>query len=111
MHLWYIIFRLVNSRFEYPFTLNTKTLNNGKHTLIVKVVDGTFQKIQHTSYDFQVDNVPLQAAFVRQSGESRVFQGRTLHVQFQVNKPLKESQISLLSKTYQCFPKKNSIVI
>lgn len=105
-------FSISKQSFEYPFTLNTKTLNNGKHTLVVKVVDGTFHKnTAHISYDFQVDNVPLQAAFVRQSSESRVFQGRTLHVQFQVNKPLKESQISLLSKTYQCFPEaKNSLV-
>lgn len=105
-------FSIAKQSFEYPFTINTKTLPNGPHTLVVKVVDGTFHK--HTTqkeFTFQVDNVPLQAAFVRQASELRVFQGRTLHVQFQVNKPLKEAYISVFSKMYPCFPEaKHSLV-
>src|SRR5216684_2706953 len=38
------------------------------------------------AYDFYVDNLPLQAVFVKTGTPYKVFQGRTLHVQFQVNK-------------------------
>ncbi len=99
-------------QFEHPFTLNTRTLTNGKHTLQVKAVDGTYYKNSaQQEYAFTVDNSPLQAAFVQQEGEKKVFQGRTLHVQFQVNKPLKDAKINVFSKQYDCFKEgKNSLI-
>src|SRR3989338_201686 len=64
-------FSISKKIFEYPFSINTRTLTNGKHTLEVKLVDGTFQKNESLqSYNFYVDNTPLQAAFVNQNNEA-----------------------------------------
>lgn len=92
-----------------PFALPTKTLSNGKHVLKVEFVDGTFSRNKVTlERDFYVDNQPLQAAFVIGSSY-KVFQGRTLHVQFQVNKEIKSARVQALSHTYECYPEsKNS---
>ena len=90
--------------FEYPFTLNTRTMSNGKHQIDVKLTSGTFHSNEiHILYDIFIDNIPLQAAFVQQSTDVKVFQGKTLHIQFQTNKPLKEVTAQLLSKKYTCF--------
>jgi murein DD-endopeptidase MepM/ murein hydrolase activator NlpD len=51
-----------------------------------------------------VDNSPLQAAFVKNEGDQKVFQGRTLQIQFQVNKPIDSAKVSILSKEYDAFP-------
>lgn len=90
---------------EYPFTIPTTTIANGKHTLKLEFKDGRFnrnkQEIERTFY---VDNVPLQAAFIKSDSENKVFQGRTLHVQLQVNKEVKEATITALAKTYKFVP-------
>jgi hypothetical protein len=105
-------FSIGKQSFEHPFAINTRTLTNGKHSLQTKVVDGTFKKNECAqTYNFHVDNTPLQAAFVRQNQESRVFQGRTLHVQFQVNKPLKEAKVHAFTKEYDCFPESENSLI
>ena len=44
-------------------------------------------------YGFYVDNSPLQAAMVRSEADYKVLQGRTLHVQFQVNKEIKSVMV------------------
>lgn len=105
-------FSIGKQSFEHPFSINTRTLVNGKHALQVKLIDGTFQKNEVSkSYNFHVDNTPLQAAFVRQNNDARVFQGRTLHVQFQANKPLKEAKVHIFSNQYDCFPEaENSLI-
>ncbi len=105
-------YSISKKQFEHPFNLNTRTLTNGKHTLVVKAVDGTYYKnTAQQEYNFTVDNTPLQAAFIEQDGEKKVFQGRTLHVQLQVNKPLKEAKINVFSKQYDCFKEgKNSLI-
>ena len=41
--------------------------------------------------------MPLQAAFVRSEADYKVFQGRTLHLQFQANKEIKEAKVKALS--------------
>jgi murein DD-endopeptidase MepM/ murein hydrolase activator NlpD len=94
------------------FTIPTKTISNGKHTLRAAITDNTFQKNAITiDRFFYVDNVPLQAALVKAENEYKVFQGRTLHVQFQINKDIKEATITALSNTYTCFPEsKNSSI-
>src|SRR5690606_14663134 len=54
---------------------------------------------------------PLQAVFLRASSPYKVFQGRTLHVQFQANKEIKHAFVKTLSRTYECFAEaKNSYV-
>jgi len=92
------------------FTIQTKTLNNGKHILKAEFCDNTFNcnKIE-LSRDFYIDNSPLQAVFVKVGTPYKVFQGRTLHIQFQINKEIKSAFINTLSRTFECFPEaKNS---
>ena len=105
-------FSLGKKSFEHPFTINTRALANGKHELIIKLIDGTYQKnIKENAYNFFVDNVPLQAAFIQQENDAKVFQGRTLHVQFQTSKPLKEATVHIFSQKYNCFPEMNDSTI
>jgi len=95
---------------EYPFTIPTQTLANGKHALKIDLTDNSYNK-NKASYEcaFYVDNVPLQAAFVQNEADFRVLQGRTLHVQFQVNKEIEKASVQAISHTYHCYPEaKNS---
>lgn len=95
---------------EYPFTVPTKTISNGKHDLKIEFIDNTYHKNKKSlDRSFLVDNIPLQAAFVRTENDYKVLQGRTLHLQFQVNKEVKEAKVHALSQDYECFPEsKNS---
>lgn len=97
---------------EHSFTIPTRTLPNGKHDVKVVLADNTYNKNKKTELiHFYVDNTPLQVAFVKPDTEFKVFQGRTLHLQFQVNKKIKEAKVQALSKTYDCFPEsKNSSI-
>lgn len=98
-------FKINKSRFDHPFSIPTKTLVNGKHTLAIEVADASRQRnCTRRELTFYVDNAPLQGAFVRPSADLKVFQGRTLHVQFQVNKEISEAKARALSKTYNCVP-------
>lgn len=98
-------FAIGKANFEFPFTLPTRTLTNGEHQLQIRLVDGTFAKNESVeTINFSVDNTPLQAAFVKQNTDYRVFQGKTLHLQFQANKPLKDATINLFSQKFPCFP-------
>lgn len=92
------------------FTLPTRTLSNGKHVLKIEFVDATFnQNKVFIEREFYIDNMPLQAVFIKAGSPYKVFQGRTLHVQFQVNKDIKSAFLNTLSKKYECFPEaKNS---
>jgi hypothetical protein len=92
------------------FAIPTKTLSNGKHVLKVEFADNTFNRNKVlVNREFYVDNMPLQAVFVKTGAPHKVFQGRTLHVQFQVNKEIDCAHINTLSRTYECFPEaKNS---
>lgn len=105
-------FKVSRKQFEHPLSLPTKSLPNGKHNLKIEIVDGSFNKNKtFKELSFYVDNTPLQAAFVRPNSDYKVFQGRTLHIQFQVNKDIKEAKINLLSKTFDCCPEsKGSLV-
>lgn len=98
-------YRLGSKEQSYPFTIPTKTIANGTHTLTLEVTDTSFRKNKCTiHHNFVVDNVPLQAAFVRSDTDYKVFQGRTLHIQFQVNKEIQQAKINALAATYQCIP-------
>jgi murein DD-endopeptidase MepM/ murein hydrolase activator NlpD len=103
----------INSReCEHPFTIPTKTISNGKHTLKVELCNATYNKGKNSlERSFSIDNLPLQAAFVRPENEYKVFQGRTLHLQMQTNKDVKDIKVRTLSNTYECFQEaKNSFV-
>lgn len=98
-------FKLSAKSQNHPFSIPTKTISNGQHTLKITLTDSTYYKnkavIEHA---FVVDNAPLQAALLRSDVDYKVFQGRTLHVQFQVNKPIKQAQVRALANTYECYP-------
>lgn len=97
-------FKVRSTSQEHPFSIPTRTLTNGKHSLKVAFTDSTFRKKTMTiDRSFFVDNTPLQAAFIRSETEYKVLQGRTLHIQFQVNKKIKEAQVNALSHHYPCF--------
>ncbi len=97
-------FKLSSSQ-ESPFTIPTQTIANGKHELTINFTDNTFHKNKASkNYQFFVDNTPLKAAFVQKQNNLKVLQGRTLHLQFQVNKKIKTAKIKTLSKTYDAFP-------
>src|ERR1700733_6098875 len=105
-------YRLSFKEREHPFIIPSKTINNGKHILKIELVDRSFAK-NKTSLEktFFIDNIPLQAAFVKTDGDYKVFQGRTLHVQFQTNKEIKEARIQALAHIFDCFPEsKNSSI-
>jgi len=105
-------YRLSKRAHEHPFAVPTKTIGNGRHTLRVELVDSTYAKNKVSlERQFNVDNLPLQAAFVKADSDFKVFQGRTLHLQLQVNKEVNDVQVQALSKTYSCFPEsKNSSI-
>lgn len=76
---------------------------DGRHMLHCSMYDTTYARNKGAcSCSLMVDNKPLQVAAVR-NDELQVLQGRTLHVQFQVNKTIKDARVHALSKSYPCF--------
>jgi len=97
-------FKINRSYCDHSFTLASTTLPDGPHNLKIQLTDGSYRRnIASQEIPFIVDNIILQAALVKPTGECKVLQGRTLHVQFQVNKEIKEAKINVLSRTYPCF--------
>ena len=102
---------MISANKPFPFCIPTHTITNGNHILSIEVYDSGYHKnkASHT-VDFYVDNTPLQSAFVH-TQPIKILQGRTAHIQFQTNKPVKHASIEFLSQTYTCFPEaKNSLV-
>ena len=105
-------FKIGKGSFSHLCDINSHSLPNGSHILAIEANAGTFQKNKATiERAFYIDNTPLQAAFVSPEPLYKVFQGRTLHIQFQVNKPIAEGIISLLSKSYHCYPESKDSLI
>lgn len=98
-------FKVSGAGQAHPFSIPSKTIANGEHSARIEFVDSTYNK-NSVELDriFYVDNMPLQAAFVRPESDAKVFQGRTLHLQFQVNKPIASAKVKALSHEYECFP-------
>lgn len=99
-------FRVNKRSCEYTYPMCTTKLSNGPHIMRVELVDGT-RLHQTVSLErlFFVDNTNLQASFVRAHTEGeKIFQGRTLHVQFQTSTPIKEATASFINAVYNCFP-------
>lgn len=105
-------FKINKKEFEYPFVIPTKSMPNGVHQLSVELTDAAYKKnkTQHTIL-FSVDNQPLQAAWVKIDSHNKVFQGRTLHLQFQVNKEIEKATIQALSATYRCCAESSNSMI
>lgn len=105
-------FRINKKEFEYNLPIATKTLTNGAHELRVFIADNSYNKnTNEASIKFSVDNDPLQAAFVKPDADYKVFQGKTLHIQFQVNKQIKQALINILSKKHMCYPEMSGSTI
>lgn len=105
-------FKINRKQDEHNFTIPTKTLSNGCHELKIEVRDGSYNK--HTTSEtltFCVDNHPLQAAFIKSDTDLKVFQGRTLHLQFQINKAIQEASVKLFGKTFMCVPEADDSLI
>lgn len=84
---------------DYTFTIPTAALPHGKHELRCEVVDSSYHKNStEESVMFIADNLPLQAAFVRSDADLKLFQGKTLHLMFQVSKPIKQAIIHALGR-------------
>jgi murein DD-endopeptidase MepM/ murein hydrolase activator NlpD len=97
---------------EHVFTIPTKTLSNGSHELKIEVRDASYRKnTTNEVMTFYIDNRPLQAAFVKSDADIKVFQGRTLHVPFQVSKPIQEASVKLFNKTFMCVPESEDSLI
>ncbi len=105
-------FSLSSGAQHYPFSIPTRTIANGDHILKIELTDATFYKrTAIINKEFYVDNVPLQAVFVKPDADYKVLQGRTLHVQFQANKEIDHATVSALANTYKCYPEsKNSSI-
>jgi len=98
-------FKINRRCFDYVVPIATKTIPQGKHVLKFEVSDAAYNKHKTAmEVPFYADNMPLQAAFVKSDTDFKVFQGRTLHVQFQVNKEIKEAKARTLSNSYTCVP-------
>ena len=98
-------FKLKTDQQEYPFVIPTKTIPNGQHRLKIELIDTTFRKNKTIAeHIFYVDNRPLQAALIKPDTSYKVFQGRTLHLQLQVNKEIKTAKAKALTREYTCFP-------
>lgn len=105
-------YKINRAHFEYTFPIATKTIPNGKHNLKIELQDASYHKNSTAQeMSFFVDNSPLQVAFLKTDQEFKVFQGRTLHIQFQVNKEIKSAQVRALSQIYTCVPEApNSLI-
>ncbi len=105
-------YRLSLKEHEHPFIIPSKTTHNGNHSLKIELTDSSFAKNKVSlERNFYIDNTPLHAAFVRTETDYKVFQGRTLHLQFQANKELKEAKVQALSMLLDCYPEsKNSCI-
>ena len=93
------------SSFEHPFTFPVDSMDNGKHHIKFVITSGTCKQNKvEIERVFYVDNADLQAGFVKQNSENKVLQGRCFHVQFQVNKPIKQAVVTALSRDYHAYP-------
>ena len=91
--------KINKSKFQYP--IKFALLNDGAHTLSIELEKSSYKERKSVKeIVFFIDNKPLLADFTK--NEYKVFQGRTLHLQFHVNKPIAKAEISVLSHTYTC---------
>ncbi len=104
-------FKIGKQTFEYPLTIPTTTLPNGLHKLKIELTDSSYNCNKVIKeYGFFIDNQPLQAALISGEGDYKVFQGRTLHLQFQVNKDITATAYTLAG-SYSCFAESpNSLI-
>lgn len=90
---------------EHTCIIPTTSLPYGKHELRIVVSDSSYRKnTTECRIQFFVDNIPLQAAFIRPDVDIKVFQGRTLHLMFQASKRIKSAVAKCLNREHICVP-------
>lgn len=88
---------------DFPLIL-PKGLSNGNHNLVIKLRAGSYNQSEaEKNININIDNNPLQASFVRPGFDYKVFQGRTLHIQFQANKKLKIAKLKTSNDIHNCY--------
>lgn len=98
--------KINKKQFDYPISLDTQNIVDGKHTVKFEIVDGTKNKNKTVLEKVVgIDNQCLQAAITSTHQEHKVQQGRCLHVQFQTNKSTVQAVVKTLNGQYACFPK------
>ena len=90
--------------FDIPLTLSIKDLSQGEHILLVKLTRAEiYVEPVELSVRFHVDKLPLQGTITKNQLDARIYQGRTLHIEFQTNKEIKEAALKTLSQSYPCY--------
>jgi hypothetical protein len=99
--------RVGAKKFEIPLRIDTLVLTDGAHKLEIKAVDSSYQQNKfEDSWNFNVDNTPLHAAFI--DPEYTVWQGKTIHMKIQANKQLERATLKLFSETYHFTPESDN---
>ena len=97
-------YAISSKHFSYPFTIATQQLSKGRHTLTIEATNGIYNaQTSKRTIPFNVDNMVLQAAIIKPENEQKIFQGRTLHVQVQVNKEVGSVMAYTISDKFSCF--------
>lgn len=100
------------SCFEHSFMIPVDSMEDGKHNLKLIAISGAkHQNKIEIERVFYVDNAELYAGFFKPNIDYKVLQGRCLHIQFQVNKPIKQAIISTLSREYFAYPEASGSLI
>lgn len=94
-------FKINRKNFEQPISIPVKSIPDGKHTIKFQIVDATKHKNTTTiERDFYTDNLNLQASLVPLSSANKVYQGRCLYFQLQINKPIKSAFVNIFQNKY-----------
>lgn len=105
-------FPVTKRRFSYPFVLSTGALSDGPHQLTVRTISGGYRRRESvTNIPFTVDNSPLHLAWITRETPMKAFQGKTLHVQFQSDKPLKDAEVTFLGNRYPVVRERENALI
>ncbi len=97
---------------KYPLVIPSQTLKNGAHKLSVTLIDSQYHRNKTTDERvFFVDNMPLHVALMQEGNDTKVLQGRTLHVQFQSTKELAHAEVKVLGQTFPCHQESKNALI
>lgn len=105
-------YQVSRAHFELPCSYSLDAIENGKHHIKFIVTSGARHKNKvEIDKVFYVDNAQLQAGFIKPASDYKVLQGRCLHVQFQVNKPIKQAVVTALARQYFAYPESNGSLV
>lgn len=94
----------VSGQRYHPLTIATSALSPGKHQALLVFADNTYHRNRvEKELSFFVDNESLQAALLQGQEGLSIAQGRTYHVRFQANKPIKNAVVNAFEREHACF--------